>query len=461
MTASTAHRSSQPGHRPVKWGTLSAGLVLAVVWILGTGLSMAGQKTVTCRLETEKSILYAGPPQNVVLKVTLDARGGPDSEQHPPVNLCIVLDRSGSMEGQKIEQAKEAAVEAVRRLGPGDIFSLVIYDSGVQTVIPAQHVENPVSIISRIRQIRAGGSTALFGGVSQGASEIRKNLTSDAIHRIILLSDGLANVGPRSPEELGRLGAALIKEDISVTTIGVGTDYNEDLMTRLSQKSDGNAYFVESSVDLPRIFAAELGDVLNVVAKKVRLTITLPEGVEPVSIIGREGRIRGRDIELSMNQLYGEQEKYALVEVKIPESTAGMKMEIATAAVDYENPFTLKKETVSGRSVARFSEDDTVVEESTNIAVVREYQLNLNALEQEKAISLNDKGKKEEAVQTLKQSAQKLKTMAVSLKDEVLLEEAREMEQKADVIEKEGMNRKYRKVLRTESYQKKNQQATQ
>ena len=81
--------------------------------------------------------------------------------------------------------------------------------------------------------------------------------------------DGLANVGPASPDDLGRLGASLMKEHISVSTIGLGTDYNEDLMTKLSGQSDGNSYFAETSDDLPGIFTKELGDVLSVVASKV------------------------------------------------------------------------------------------------------------------------------------------------------------------------------------------------
>lgn len=440
---------------------MAAVLSVAALPVAGSAADSLRDARVTCRVETEKSVLFAGPSQNVVLKVTLDAPSVPSHILRPPVNLSIVLDRSGSMEGEKIEQAKAAAIEAVQRLGTADVFSLVVYDSNVQTVIPAQRVQNVDRIIARIKGIYPGGSTALFGGVSQGASEIRKNLTSEYVHRIILLSDGLANVGPRSPEELGRLGAALIKENISVTTIGVGIDYNEDLMTRLSQKSDGNAYFVESSVDLPRIFSAELGDVLNVVAKKVDIIISLPEGVEPVSIIGREGRIKDRTIELSMNQLYGNQEKYALVEVKIPPSEIDAEMEVASAKVQYENPFTRKSEVVYGKSVATFSRDPQLVKESTNIEVVRDYQLNLNALEQEKAISLSDKGQKKEAVQALKQSAEKMKQYAAEYDDQILLEEAKNMEDQAEVIEKEGMNKKNRKVLRTKSYQLKNQQISE
>ncbi len=433
-------------------------ILMAVVLTTGVSFSKLHKDKVTCTVETEKSVLFAGPSQEVVIKVTLDAPMVPSSLERPPVNLSIVLDKSGSMNGEKIRQAKAAAIEAVQRLGVSDIFSLVVYDSNVHTIIPAQNVRDIDQIISKINRISASGSTALFGGVSQGASEIRKYIGSEHVHRIILVSDGLANVGPASPAELGRLGAALIKENISVTTIGVGYDYNEDLMTRISQKSDGNSYFVETGSQLPGIFAAELGDVLNVVAKKVKVIISMPDGVEPVSIIGREGRIKGKTVEFSMNQLYGEQEKYALVKVKLPESRTGTTMEIAKARVRYENPFTKKTEVVYGKSIARFSKDPNLVKKSTNVKVVRDYYRNLNAMEQEKAISLSDKGKKKEAVQALKASAVKMKSIAQEYNDEVLLEEAEDMEKQAEVIEAEGMNKKMRKVLRTKSYQMKNQQ---
>ena len=435
-------------------------LIVFVIMAQGVWAENATSKLI-CRVETDRAVLPSGDSQNVVLKITLDAPLSPAHVKRPLVNLALVLDQSGSMNGTKIEQAKAAAIEALTRLGLQDVFSVVVYNTNVHTIVPAQNARNIQRIIQTIQQIRAGGSTALFGGVSQGAAEIRKNIENDYIHRIVLLSDGLANVGPRMPADLGRLGAALIKENISVTTVGVGTDYNEDLMAQLAQKSDGNTYFVESGFDLPRIFSAELGDVLNVVAKKVKVTITLPHDVQPVSIIGREGRIKGKKIELYMNQLYGGQEKYALVEVNIPKSTPGSRLMVAKADVTYENPFNRKLETSSGTSYARFSNDPKKVAKSTNLDVVREYQLNLNALAQEKAIQLSDKGKKKEAVKELKKSVARLKQAGSQYKDEELLKQASELEVQADMIEVQGMSKKSRKVLRTESYQKKNQQLSQ
>ncbi len=429
---------------------------MVLVWTISVFAAVPG--SVTCRVETDRSVLPAGGPQTVILKVTLDAPVAPAKAPRPKVNIALVLDRSGSMSGTKLNMAKEAAIEAVSRLGRDDMFSLVTYDTNVHTLVPAQPVRDINGMIQVIQQIQSGGSTALFGGVSQGAAEIRKSLEGDFIHRVVLLSDGIANVGPQHPDDLGRLGAGLFKENISVTTIGVGNDYNEDLMTQLSQKSDGNTYFAESGVDLPRIFGEELGKVLNVVAKQVIVTITLPDGVTPVEIIGREGRVRGNRIELSMNQLYGGQEKFALIQVRLPQSRAGHDMTVATAKVTYQDPFAMKVRSATGAAMAQFSRDPAKVKASTNVKVVRDYQLNLNALAQEEAISLSDQGNPEAAAQALRKSAEKLKALGTAYKDNALIQEAQESEAQAATLERHGMSKKSRKMLRTKSYQMKNQQ---
>jgi Ca-activated chloride channel homolog len=437
---------------------VSAVFIMVLVVIASGAQALSRSPHVDCRVETDRSVLPANGPQKVVVKVTLDAPPPPKEIARPPVNLAIVLDRSGSMSGRKIVKAKEAAIEALNRLGSKDTFSLVAYSTTVETIVPAQSARNVEWIKSRIRTIRSEGSTALFGGVSQAASEIRKNLDKDLVHRIILLSDGLANRGPSTPAELGRLGASLIKEGISVTTVGVGTDYNEDLMTQLSQKSDGNTYFVESSADLPRIFAAELGDVLSVVAKKVNVIIEFPEGVKPITIIGREGRITGRTASLSLNQLYGGQAKYVLLEAETPGAADGKTMEIASARVSYENPFTRRQETATGRARAVFSVNSARVEKSANLNVQKHYELNLHARAQEAAISLADKGKINEAAQKLRQSGQQLKKLGKKFNDPVLLDKAQQAYGQAQTVQVEGMSKKRRKRLRTDSFQTQNQQ---
>ena len=446
--------------KPALGSTATTAVIILALFTLLPPAAIAGQR-LEARVELERGVLAAGAARTAVIKVTLDAPPPPRTDSRPLVNLCLVLDRSGSMSGTKLEKAKEAAIEALRRLGTDDIFAVVFYDHNVNTVVPAQHARLIEGIEGRIRGVRSGGNTALFAGVSQGAAEVRKNLDRKYVPRIVLLSDGIANVGPSTPEDLGRLGAALIKENISVTTVGVGTDYNEDLMTRLSQNSDGNSYFVESSRDLPRIFAAELGDVLSVVARKVHVTVDFPADVRPLKIIGRQGRIRGQQVELTLNQLYGNQEKYALLEVQLPAGRHGQQLEVARVRATYQDPFTLKNETTAGKLLTRYSRDRVEVKRSANVKVLKEVQLNLHAIAQEKAIRLSDEGRANAASEELKKSAAKLKSFAAQHDDPDVLQKAAEIEEEATRIQQQGMSPKSRKKLRTDSYQIKNQQKTQ
>lgn len=426
------------------------------------GVARTTDTMVTCRIELDREVLPVGDNQTAVIKVTLDAGNPPREKERPPVNLAIVLDRSGSMSGRKLEQAKEAAIHALRRLNGRDLFSMVIYDDNVETIVPAQSAANTEWIEGRIRSIQSGNSTALFGGVSQGAAEIRKNLGGPYVHRVILLSDGLANVGPSQPDDLGRLGAALLKEGVSVSTVGVGTDYNEDLMANLSQNSDGNTYFVEDSEDLTRIFGAELGDVLSVVAKQVNLVIECPDGVEPVSVIGREGRIRGRNVELSLNQLYGGQEKYALVEIRIPRAKPGEARELATARVDYENALTQKRETANSRVSGRFSENPVEVSASEQPAVIKTLIINKSALQKEEAIRLGDEQKPAAAAAALETSARDLREAGAKYGDDDLIQRAADQEEQAEAIRGRGkFDASERKAMRASSYQDMNQQQNQ
>lgn len=412
------------------------------------------------RVELDRPVLPADSPQHVVLKVALDCARLPRTGARPPVNLTLVLDRSGSMNGEKIERAKDAAAEAVRRLAPDDVFSLVIFDHEVETLIPACRVGDRRDLEASIRSIRARGNTAIYGGVTQGAAELRKHLEDRRYtHRLVLLSDGLANNGPSQPEDFARLGAALGREGISVSTVGLGLDYNEDLMTRLSSRSDGNTYFVSSSRDLPGIFNAELGDVLDVVARRVVVTVEFPAGVRPLSFVGREGVIRGQRAEFSLNQLYGGQEKFALVEVEVGSARAGEEREIASANVAFEDAVTQRQTNLQARGAARFTAVEREVVAAANQKVQVDYAVNLTAAAKDVAVALVDANHRDEAARQLRERNLALKKMGETYSNSAVLSVVTKNAAEADRLERDGLDNVQRKTYRAENAQTANQQS--
>lgn len=435
--------------------------LLPLAVLLGSGGYLPANPVVV-RIELDKPVLPADEATHAVVKVSLDAVLVPSGKKRPPINLAVVLDRSSSMNGRKIEDAKEAAIAALRRLDAEDLFSLVVYDSGVETILPAQPVADVEAMERRIRAIQPSGMTNLFGGVNQGASEIRKHLADKRYTpRIILLSDGQANVGPSSPAELGRLGAALVKEGISVTTVGLGSGYNEDLMAQLSQQSDGNTYFAEGSADLPRIFAAELGDVLSVVARKVTIEIECPAGIRPVRIIGRDGKLSGQRAEVFLNQLYGGQSKYVLLEVAVPPTAAAETRKLALARCVYENALSNAGGESRATVSASFTKDRREVVAQVNKGVQVELNDNYNALVTNEVIVLADRGDTKQAVQVLRQRSEQLKREAKEFDNDQLQTQSAQLAQQATELEAKGMDNTSRKSMRSNSFQIMNQQANQ
>jgi len=317
-----------------------------------------------------RSILKADEKQNAWVRVGMDGFKLDSGRKRTPVNVALVLDKSGSMQGEKIARAREAAISAIRRLRPEDIVSVITYDSTVNVLVPATKLTDRDYVIAAIGRIQAGGSTALFAGVSKGATEIRKFADDNNVSRIVLLSDGKANVGPKTPGELGDLGASLMKENIAVTTLGLGLGFNEDLMVQLASRSGGNHEFIENASELADIFNQEFDSVTSVVAQQIEMRITVPEGIRPVRVLGNDAEINGQQIFTKLSSIYSEQNKHVVLELEVPKSGSGSKRDLATVSVSYLNMKTQMRDTLTGRVDVTFSNDESAVSKSLNANVM-------------------------------------------------------------------------------------------
>ncbi len=449
---------------PMKTNSLLRAFATAAVAAVGLVFPATAQPQpawapVDLRIEFDRPVLPADTVQRAIVKIGLTGCRPEREIERAPVNLVIVLDRSGSMSGDKIAQAREAAIEALRRLDRRDVFSLVIYDHEVSTLVSPQAPTEVQRLERQIRSITSRGNTALFAGVSQGAAELRKNLERRGfVHRVLLLSDGQANVGPSSADDLGRLGTALRREGIAVTTVGLGEGFNEDLMAALAQRSDGNHYYVAESGELPRIFAAELGDVLNVVAQRIEVTIEFPEGVRVIRSIGREAECRDRNVSFGLNQLYGGQEKFVLVEVEVPAAKGDEVRTLARARASFAGASGDSRQELRAEGRVRHTHDEDLVKREANRQVQTEYAANVVAEARSEAIALADAGRQDEAAQVLAERSARLYGSAAYFGNSAMQAVAEQARREAEEVAEKGIGNEKRKAMRAESYKTANQQ---
>ena len=387
--------------------------------LLASGLtaSSASADQVALQVGVAHPTMLANDKQINHVRISITGFDLPDNKVRPPVNVAIVIDTSGSMGGKKIAQAREAAIAAVNRLSNDDIVSVVLYNSSARVLVPATKATDRDEIVSKIRSVKAGGGTALFAGVSKAAAEVRKFLESDSVNRVILLSDGRANVGPQSPGELERLGASLVKEGISVSTLGLGLGYNEDLMSRLASAGSGNHIFVEEADSLIAVFNTEFNDLMSVVAGDFEIHAKVAEGVRPVRVLGTKADISGSDIYIPLAQLYSRQQRYFVLELEVDAGEAQTSRPLASVSVKYQNMISETTDKLTSSVDVKFSDDTEQVKKQIDHETYAFCAIQLANERNVRATALRDAGQVTEAQELLSWNRKKLEAAAVMCVD--------------------------------------------
>jgi len=226
----------------------------------------------------------------IALQLGMNSGLSPQAIEDAELNLAVVVDKSGSMgDENKIEYVKQGLKLLVDQLDANDRLAIIVYDTEASVLRPSALVTNKAQIKSQIDGIWANGSTNLYEGMLLGFQEVAKAMdgTPDAIHRVMLLSDGMANEGAITDNE-GLVGAAepYLAGGIGLTTIGVGSSFNFELMYALANAGNGNFYFIDSASRLVDVFVEELRYLLTPVAENLRIWFTLPPAFTTTDVYG-------------------------------------------------------------------------------------------------------------------------------------------------------------------------------
>jgi Ca-activated chloride channel family protein len=361
-------------------------------------------------------ILVGAHEQNLAVTI-----GAPDpvsdvSVARPPLSLAIVIDRSGSMHGAPIENAKAAALSVLRQLASRDAFSIVTYSSRSETVLPMQGATdaNKVAARAAIEAIDDDGGTCISCGLDTGARELASSPIDRGLRRILLISDGQANEGVYDRDELAQLAAATAAHGVSISTVGVGLDFDEATMRRLAEVGRGNYYFVEDTVALSAMFSKELGDLQRTVASEVRLVATPGPGVHIEEAYGYPMSRAGDGVVVPVADLRAGETRKVVFRVTVAAAHEGPLM-ISRVDVGWRRPSDGAPRAAHAAAEVEVVDDPAAVTASVDPAIVSVVEQALSARALEEAAAAYDRDGVAGARQVLDRRSQAVRANAANL----------------------------------------------
>ena len=273
---------------------------------------------------------------DVLLKISSEVEDSPKETERLPLNLSLVIDRSGSMNGEPLEEAKKCASMLVDRMSEKDRLSVVTYESHAEVLVTSQPVSHKSRLKSQIRGITTGGMTALYDGWSLGAEEVAKNSNDNFISRVLLLSDGQANRGLTDDDVIASHCRKMAEAGVTTSTYGLSEHFNENLMAGMASAGQGQAHYGQTAEDLMDPFQEEFDLLEALLARRMRLRMMPEKGVSFEVLNGYSQDKEGRFI---MPDLAFGADVWALLRIKVNadlcSKTSGSKLKLLSGYVDY------------------------------------------------------------------------------------------------------------------------------
>ncbi len=352
-----------------------------------------------------------------------------------PLNLALVLDKSGSMQGEKIQNLRSAAKLVVDRLSPQDLISIVAFSDRKYLIAESQPVTDKQALKQKIDRIRDGGGTAISGGMAQGLAELDKALSSARISRMLLLTDGQTFGDEKQCKKLGKEAGS---KGIVVNALGLGDDWNEDLLDEVSEASGGVADFIDSPTKIVGFFENAVQAMQASVVQNAQLILRLANGITPrqvwqvlpmISNLGYRP-LSDRDVQVSLGELEKGQPRSLLVELLVGARAAG-QYRVAQAEVSYDVPGL----GIAGEKVKA----DIVLEFTADAARAREYDAEvMNIVEKVTAFKLQTRALEEAKMGNIAGASEKLRAAATRLLEMGEQDLAESALQEAENLEKSG-----------------------
>ena len=267
--------------------------------------------------------------------------------EHTPSTLVVVLDRSGSMTGDRLDGAKKALLSLVDRLSPADRFGLVTFDDEVRVDVPATTLTDKATVRARIHAIQPGGCTNLSAGYLRGLQEARRAAKAEAA-TVLLISDGHANVGITDADQLATIATTYAQQSATTSALGYGLGYDERLLAAIAKGGRGNEYFAEDPDTAAALISQEVAGLLSQTIQAASLTIRMSPHVRAVRLANDlEVTAVDNGLQVELGSLWDSEERKLVLVFDVPQIPALGLTEVATLELRYVDAIELREETVT------------------------------------------------------------------------------------------------------------------
>ncbi|MEW5717164.1 MAG: VWA domain-containing protein [Chloroflexota bacterium] len=394
---------------------------------------MAGEVQLTCSTHRDYVPVLNQPQRAYVLLEMATTQAMANAQM--PLNFCFVLDKSGSMnDDNKIGQLRQAVKHAIDLLQPTDIVSIIAFDANAKTVCASQTAQDKNRLMRKVDRLNASGGTQMAVAMRAGLKEVRRNLGRDRISRLVILTDGQTEGEP----ECLREAETAAREGIAVIALGLGADWNDNLLMDIAQRAQGAADYIASPEQIVQHFQQQVQAGQGAIIQNALLTLRLMQGIQPrkvwrvAPLIADLGvnPISDRDAQVSLGEMVKDQPQGVLVELLLPPRNEG-RYRLAQADVSYDIPI--------GGIVGEHTRADVVLNYTSNPALAQLVNPRvMNIIEKVSAFKLQTRALQEAQLGDRAGATQKLRQAATMLLGQGEADLARTIQLEADRLEQSG-----------------------
>ena len=327
----------------------------------------------TCRAE-HGSLLSTGQSRDHLMIQWRAAGGGSARGPRMPLNLALAIDRSGSMEGEPLQYVQRACAQIIDLLEPTDILTIVTFAEDVDVIVPARRVVNRQLLKEHVQRILPGNTTNLYDAIVVAANQVASVASAGMVNRVLLLTDGEPTAGIRDFQSIVGQAAEQKSRGITITALGFGPEYNEELLAGIARRSGGNYYYITRPELLPEVFRAELMTMMNLAARGAKLRIKPSKWNRVRQVYGHKLAFAPEGIEVDVADLEQGTALTWLAEMDFGPRPTG-EFRGAVVEVEFENTVSGQTERLTADAVWRFTGDPVEAAGSEDSGVAAELQV--------------------------------------------------------------------------------------